>query len=886
MHIYEKNLQALARHHPELVTQLERRVDTSHIVVEEARTGVPRLLVTNEQGEQIAIHNEDDPWESARDAADKLQVGEEQFFLLLGFGLGYLALEIAKKLDKGHVLLICESDPGIFQTAMHLTDLEPLLHSERIKILVGEDVPIGMWIESFHVHYFVSKVSLVKYHPSYRTNPEYYQRLEQQITDTAMSLKINLATMLAFGPLTLTNLLRNLPWIRRFPGVKQLTNRFAGRPAIVAAAGPSLEKHLHLLKDVKDKAVLIAVDTLLGILPPHGILPDIVVTLDPEEWNCHKFREMALDKRVPMVCHPCSQREIITSYPGKKFATAVWFPIYHYLARYWEDKGLIGLRAQAVGHVAFDLARLIGADPIVFVGLDLSFPQPKFHAGNMLEEVITWEEERPRMISTTDIFGQRVNTIPGFKSMQGLLEQEIQNTKALCIDATEGGVRIAGTQVMRLRDVIDEYCQIEPLDIAGTIDAIPAPSDDQDLPGLLAELNHMHDQARTMDKTSHKILRYIEQLQRMQHAGHTAHARYARLSTAIEQATRSMQAHARLLDLLPQHVFELELYMSKREITEIDDMEEGEERFTRQLERAQVYYHGIRPTLQLLMREISAVVKHLETEQRLHAQMPPADMSSCLRLALEWKELGDYDTAIPLFERCLVEAPQHAEALYHLTSIHLMQGQYSAAQVLLQRHGQDQGQGRGLQKLRAVCQEKMARWEAKVRQVRQHSMQAATGDALVALLEPGNFYFRVQNFARAAREYLKVVQTHPALPEAHYHLAHTYFEIGDVTAGLSALETVVHLCPDNTVVYRDLGFVAWQHGQYVDAERFFLKAIELDPNQASLHAMLGDIYVQQELWLQAAHAYEAVLRLEPQRSDVLQSLALLYQKHLTTVLQS
>jgi hypothetical protein len=143
------------------VARLQQGVDTSHITVETAHSGTPRLLVTTPAGERVAIHNEADPLTSARQSAHSLQLGKEGIFILLGFGLGYLALEILKKLDKGHVLLICEADVGIFHTALRLTDLAPLLHSEQVKLLVGEDIPLTQWIDAFGAKYLLSKIALI-----------------------------------------------------------------------------------------------------------------------------------------------------------------------------------------------------------------------------------------------------------------------------------------------------------------------------------------------------------------------------------------------------------------------------------------------------------------------------------------------------------------------------------------------------------------------------------------------------------------------------------------------------------------------------------------------------------------------------------------------------
>ena len=54
-------------------------------------------------------------------------------------------------------------------------------------------------------------------------------------------------------------------------------------PAVIVAAGPSLDKNIGELKNAKGKAFIIAVDTALKALAKENIMPDIAVTVDPHK---------------------------------------------------------------------------------------------------------------------------------------------------------------------------------------------------------------------------------------------------------------------------------------------------------------------------------------------------------------------------------------------------------------------------------------------------------------------------------------------------------------------------------------------------------------------------------------------------------------------------
>ena len=62
--------------------------------------------------------------------------------------------------------------------------------------------------------------------------------------------------------------------------IQQYQNLFKGKPAVVVAAGPSLNKQIKWLKKVENKVLIVACDTGLGILLKHQIVPHIVTALE------------------------------------------------------------------------------------------------------------------------------------------------------------------------------------------------------------------------------------------------------------------------------------------------------------------------------------------------------------------------------------------------------------------------------------------------------------------------------------------------------------------------------------------------------------------------------------------------------------------------------
>jgi len=196
----------------------------------------------------------------------------------------------------------------------------------------------------------------------------------------------------------------------------------AGTPAVVIAAGPSLDACIDPLKTFSSKACLIAVDTALKPLMEQGIVPHFVVSVDPWEQNFEKFESLAETPDIPLIFEPGVYHRIPGFFPETPFVTGSTNSLARWIL------GLLGLgrmdaEMTSAAHLAFHLARHMGADPIILAGLDLAFPGTA---------------------------GGTVKTLPGFLAMIGLFEEELARTRALCINTGEAGALIRGARHMSL----------------------------------------------------------------------------------------------------------------------------------------------------------------------------------------------------------------------------------------------------------------------------------------------------------------------------------------------------------------------------------------------------------------------------------------------------
>jgi hypothetical protein len=70
----------------------------------------------------------------------------------------------------------------------------------------------------------------------------------------------------------------------------RLFGAFSGYPGIIISAGPSLRRNVDLLKGLRDRALLVCVDTAYKVCSRRGIIPHIVMTLDARRQRQAFFR--------------------------------------------------------------------------------------------------------------------------------------------------------------------------------------------------------------------------------------------------------------------------------------------------------------------------------------------------------------------------------------------------------------------------------------------------------------------------------------------------------------------------------------------------------------------------------------------------------------------
>lgn len=871
MNYLEQNLAVMRTRDPELALLMESEIDCSHIeVFPSSHPDVLTARVTLPSGEKVLLHNLEDPIGSAKRAADKQHMKAENASILLGFGLGYLTIELEKKLERKHPILVCEADPAILKTALLSVDLRDVLGSDFIRILVGDEIPLQDWIVKLSSKFMTASVDVISYEPARSVNPEVYRRLLEIAQKESRAIILNRNTILKAGRQMMENFLHNAPEVMQSAGVTRLENLFAGRPAILVAAGPSLEKNVHLLKDLDGRAVIIAVDTTLRLLLPLGITPDIVTTIDFNPINFQKFNNVPIPPDISLVYHPGGYYESIQAFGGPRFTSQVQNRFPAWMMQYVGDKGALP-SGTTVAHMSFHLARHMGCNPIVMIGQDLAFPQNKVHAGDLS----LWHLNSQDMDTIEDIFGEQVGSMTSFKHAIYHFEKMFIATAATVIDATEGGAKKHGAQVMRLEDVIEEYCQASCLDVKGMLREASTLVEPVRLDEFMRAMEEMSAELAVIQQECRTIITVARKLTKKIRAGETTDDQFVKLSLLAEKLTEEMNGHGKVLHLMGEHNFGLELYMAGHAIASIDEIEEPDQKIREQVERAKVFYPSVLRASAAFKKPLDRLIRRLTVASGLAAQQVTAGSTAenLYQRALNFKKIDYRREALDAVRQALAKKPDYAPALKLLAHLCLDSNWVREGLEVVERLTRMKTTDRAVEALAQETQTKQQAWAERCARL-QHQLLIDVRDDSPE--EAGWFYYRVKDYPRAVAKLERASLEHPTA-ETFARLGRAKCKLQDVEGTVRAWEQGLALDPTRADLYKELATVTLSQGQKEPAELFFQEAVRLEPDDASSWESLARLSNDRGAYAEAGFCYEQLLRLTPARVELIPQIAALYQ---------
>jgi hypothetical protein len=289
-------------------------------------------------------------------------------------------------------------------------------------------------------------------------------RASQVLKKILFGVEANARARRQFAPRYLVNSIRNIPGMLAGSDVRALTDAYSGVPAVVVAAGPSLDAAIEPLRDLQARALIIATDTALRPLLMNGIVPPLVVGLDPSTSNLRHFLALPECRDTWLVTESALDPRAVAAFENRTF----WFRVSnHHPWPFLNDEGLDAGKLDVWGSVltaAFQLACLAGCDPIVLAGADLAFTggQPygrqttfefdwALSSAGGLDLPAAWKAqiERGDLRTVPDVNRRDTVSSPSMLAFRDWLVARAERSGRRVINATGAGILFGGSIVQQ-----------------------------------------------------------------------------------------------------------------------------------------------------------------------------------------------------------------------------------------------------------------------------------------------------------------------------------------------------------------------------------------------------------------------------------------------------
>jgi hypothetical protein len=279
--------------------------------------------------------------------------------------------------------------------------------------------------------------------------------------------EVKSATLRRFNQTWQQNFQANLNAIQQNPGVVALKNKFRNLPCIVVGAGPSLDKNIRFLKRAQNKAVIISCDAAFKPLMGHGIVPDFVVCLDPQE-EISRFLVNVPQKGITLVVPSIVHPHVLELWESNILFFNKFAPDIPLLVEIQKRVPHIGILTPGgtVLSVTYDLAFQAGGNPIVFVGQDLSYPKKKSHshgsdaAGQGLKA--TMDKKKDQLVLETDINGKKLRTLKSMAVSKQWFHWAFttfkRDNRLMVVNSSEAGILTDHCSLQPLTESIFKHC--------------------------------------------------------------------------------------------------------------------------------------------------------------------------------------------------------------------------------------------------------------------------------------------------------------------------------------------------------------------------------------------------------------------------------------------
>lgn len=460
MALFDLNMAACRDSRPSLYKQLTNTEETNRYWLFESdhSSGAHNLIdVINDK----LFYEQSNPLGSMADHLETCINNLQGIMLCLGFGLGYGPLMLVQQKNfVARSIIIIEPDPEVLLVAFKTLDCREIIESKDVLLLIGYELTkispavTGHLIQENRL-VSAKNFQIIDLPAAYTANKSYFDSAIQKVRHAILESVTVYGNCPADALLGLDTSLANYRLHAGLPGIKSLSGAFRGKPGIVVATGPSLDKNVHLLRDLDENAVIVSVDASLSHLLDRKLKAHFVTSVERIKATSKFFEDLdpATYQETFLVGSPVCHPATFEKYKGPIISCE---REHGYTKLLDLDTGTL-TPGPSAGNMAYRLLAYLGCDPIILIGQDLALSEDgKTHAkGNTYGDHQSPYLQEP--IEVEGNFCKILKSNPILRMFHHAYEYDVSLNPGTVINATEGGAKINGTEILSLQEAIDQY---------------------------------------------------------------------------------------------------------------------------------------------------------------------------------------------------------------------------------------------------------------------------------------------------------------------------------------------------------------------------------------------------------------------------------------------
>lgn len=461
---YEKNLKVMGNYiadYSEVKKEWDKIVYSEQEIIKDKKynriglveNGCEYFLVSKYPEEEVARY------------LQGIDLSKDQLFLIIGMAHIPLLERIVEKCSDGTRIILIEPNKYVLKYCLEHYDYSKVFAKGNIIFTSMDEIDIRIKKIIFCLEQMKWNNLIYNLQVKMLVNYTKYNKFVEEIVKIMLeqmstSFKI-LGTSLEDIFMGIENDCKNLESFCRSNSIAEIYDSYKGYPGIVVSAGPSLEKNIQYLKDAQGKALIVSCDASLEACKLHGVKPDVIATIERVEATYqYYYKNKQFDDDLILVASNNIWPETLKEFLGKKI-------LIQRIPKGPESSILQefeNVRHKDIGSsaatVAFAVAKAAGCNPIILIGQDLAFTDDKIHS-NITHTRFEGENNSRTSDGSyvEDINGNMIKTNAIYNWFRNWFETAtVVYEDVTVIDATEGGAKIRGTQIMTLKESIDKYC--------------------------------------------------------------------------------------------------------------------------------------------------------------------------------------------------------------------------------------------------------------------------------------------------------------------------------------------------------------------------------------------------------------------------------------------